>query len=126
MDPAFPGRARAGGGLVIGGGTEQGSAASTRRWCYVPQVQAVIAKSFARIHKTSLVNIGILPLEFADPADTTGWPRRPAAHRQGADAPGGLTVNVTRGTIQATYDLSERQVDALLAGGLLNLIKSQA
>jgi aconitate hydratase len=32
-------------------------------------VRAVIAKSFARIHKANLINYGILPLVFADPAD---------------------------------------------------------
>ena len=43
-------------------------AGSTPRWCplYLG-IRAVIAVSFARIHKANLVNAGILPLEFADP-----------------------------------------------------------
>ena len=32
-------------------------------------VKAVLCKSFARIHKANLVNSGIIPLTFADPAD---------------------------------------------------------
>ena len=29
----------------------------------------MLAKSFARIHRANLINWGVLPLEFADPAD---------------------------------------------------------
>ena len=44
--------------------------ASTRPWPRATSgVRVKIVKSFARIHKANLVNFGILPLEFADPAD---------------------------------------------------------
>ena len=32
-------------------------------------VRAVLAKSFARIHRANLINWGLVPLEFDDPAD---------------------------------------------------------
>jgi aconitate hydratase len=135
VDPAFPERARAAGGGLVIGGENYGQGSSREHAALVPMylgVQAVIAKSFARIHKANLVNVGILPLEFADPADhdrlALGDRLRIAGAQEALRAGGSLTVeNVTQGyRFQATYDLSERQVDALLAGGLLNLIRSQA
>ena len=135
VDPAFPERARAAGGGLIVGGENYGQGSSREHAALVPMylgVQAVIVKGFARIHKANLVNVGILPLEFADPADydrlALGDRLRIAGVRDALRAGEALTVeNVTQGYLfQATYDLSERQVDALLAGGLLNLIKSQA
>jgi aconitate hydratase len=95
-------------------------------------VKAVVAKSFSRIHHANLVNMGILPLVFADEADYDGvelgdaWAITGlhAALRAGQD----LTVqNLTRGgALTLTYDLTERQVAIILAGGLLNRIGASA
>jgi aconitate hydratase len=95
-------------------------------------VQAVIVKSFARIHKANLVNVGILPLEFADPADygrlRQGDRLEIRGVRAALESGHPLTVrNETQGTeFQVRYDLSQRQVEVVLAGGVLNLIKQQA
>ena len=93
-------------------------------------LKAVIARSFARIHHTNLVNVGILPLTFTDEADYyvleqgDEWEISgiQAALQAGED----LTVhNLTQNkTFQIGYDLTERQVNILLAGGLLNYIKA--
>ncbi|MCT4620669.1 MAG: aconitate hydratase [Marinisporobacter sp.] len=56
------------GGFVIGG-ENYGQGSSREHAALVPLylgVKAVIAKSFARIHKTNLINSGILPLIFKD------------------------------------------------------------
>ncbi|MCT4595780.1 MAG: aconitate hydratase [Anaeromicrobium sp.] len=58
-----------GGGFIIGG-HNYGQGSSREHAALVPLylgVKAVIAKSFARIHKANLINVGIIPLEFKDP-----------------------------------------------------------
>lgn len=71
-DAEFPKRARSMGQSVVIGGTNYGQGSSREHAALVPLylgVRAVIAKSFARIHRDNLVNAGILPLTFDDPDD---------------------------------------------------------
>ena len=55
--------------LVVLGGKEYGSG-SSRDWAakgtLLLGVRAVIAESFERIHRSNLVGMGVLPLQFAD------------------------------------------------------------
>ena len=55
--------------LVVLAGTEYGTG-SSRDWAakgtYLLGVRAVIAASYERIHRSNLVGMGVLPLEFAD------------------------------------------------------------
>jgi aconitate hydratase len=55
--------------LIVLAGKEYGSG-SSRDWAakgtMLLGVKAVIAESFERIHRSNLVNMGVLPLEFAD------------------------------------------------------------
>lgn len=135
VDPTFPARARAAGSGFIVGGENYGQGSSREHAALVPMylgVQAVIVKSFARIHKANLVNVGILPLEFVDSADhgrlQQGDRLEIRGIRAALESGQPLTVrNETQGTeFQVRYDLSERQVEIVLAGGVLNLIKQQA
>ena len=63
--------------LIIIGGKEYGSG-SSRDWAakgpYLQGIKAVIAQSFERIHRSNLLGMGILPLQFKDGegADTLG------------------------------------------------------
>lgn len=71
-DPDFPKNAQKHGGGFILGGSNYGQGSSREHAALAPVwmgVRAVIAKSFARIHKANLVNSGIITLEFANPAD---------------------------------------------------------
>jgi len=71
VDPAFPDRAKAEGGGFIVGGANYGQGSSREHAALAPRtlgVKAVLAKSFARIHLANLVNFGILPVVFQDPA----------------------------------------------------------
>jgi len=132
VDPSFPARARAAGGGLIVAGENYGQGSSREHAALVPMylgIQAVLAKSFARIHLANLINVGIAPLVFADPADYDRFQQGDqlriagigAALRQGQPL---VVTNVTRGfDVATTYSLSQRQVEILLAGGLLNLIK---
>ncbi|MBC7317195.1 MAG: aconitate hydratase, partial [Chloroflexi bacterium] len=72
LDPTFPERARRAGGGFILGGENYGQGSSREHAALVPMylgIQAVLVKSFARIHRANLVNVGILPLTFQDSAD---------------------------------------------------------
>lgn len=71
-DEGFAERAKAnGGGFIVAGGN-YGQGSSREHAALAPLylgVKAVLAKSFARIHRANLMNNGILPLEFTDEAD---------------------------------------------------------
>ena len=68
---AAQGYAAAGVPLVILGGKEYGSG-SSRDWAAkgtsLLGVRAVIARSFERIHRSNLIGMGVLPLQFPDQA----------------------------------------------------------
>jgi aconitate hydratase len=134
VDPDFVERAKRRGGGMLVGGENYGQGSSREHAALAPMylgVRAVLAKSFARIHQDNLVNFGILPLAFQDPADY-------ATIQQGdelmiQDVPGGfdggelLVRNLTQGrTYTVAHSLSPRQVKILLAGGLLNYVRQRA
>jgi aconitate hydratase len=134
-DPTFPARARKAGSGFIVGGENYGQGSSREHAALVPMylgIQAVIVKSFARIHQANLVNVGILPMVFTDASqyalvqqgDVLRIEGIRAALRSGQPL---VIVNVTRQCdVAVRYDLSPRQVEVLLAGGLLNYIKANA
>lgn len=71
-DPEFVARCRANRPSIIIGGENYGQGSSREHAAITPMylgVKAIVAKSFARIHKDNLINHGVLPLVFADPAD---------------------------------------------------------
>ena len=135
LDPGFVERTRAQGGGIVVGGQNYGQGSSREHAALAPMylgVRAVLAKSFARIHKANLINFGILPLTFADPDDyervESGDLLEITAIREELEGGQVVTIrDVTRGvTIRAQHDLSERQARMILAGGLLNLIRGEA
>jgi aconitate hydratase len=71
-DPDFVKRAKdAGGGFIVAGGN-YGQGSSREHAALVPlylKIKAVLAKSFARIHRDNLINNGILPLVFENVSD---------------------------------------------------------
>lgn len=71
-DPDFWRRALDMGRSAIVAGENYGQGSSREHAALMPMylgVRAVIARSFARIHKANLVNFGLLPLEFERPED---------------------------------------------------------
>ena len=71
-DPTFVERARKLGHSVIVGGSNYGQGSSREHAAMLPMclgVEAILAKSYARIHKENLINYGILPLVFEREAD---------------------------------------------------------
>ncbi|MCK5660999.1 MAG: aconitate hydratase, partial [Methanosarcinales archaeon] len=84
--------------------------------------------SFARIHKANLVNFGILPLEFADKGDHDAIEQGSVISIDGirelveSDARE-IPATVDGKKIILILDISKRQRNVLLAGGLLNHTK---
>ncbi|HEY7677875.1 MAG TPA: aconitate hydratase [Candidatus Methylomirabilis sp.] len=135
VDATFPRRAKEAGGGVLVGGTNYGQGSSREHAALAPMylgVRAVLAKSFARIHRANLINFGILPLLMDPPSGYDGV--APGDRIVIEDVKGQLgrgtavqVRNVTkRTTIVARHDLTPRERDVLLAGGMLNWTKEQA
>lgn len=132
VDPSFPSRAKASGGGFIVGGENYGQGSSREHAALAPMylgIRAVIAKSFARIHKANLINFGILPLTFVNPKNYDELHpddelQISDIRRQLKNKPVLRVENKTRTTwFEVQHDLSERQLDIILAGGMLNLMR---
>ncbi len=119
-------------GFFIVGGNNYGQGSSREHAALVPRylgLRVVLALSFARIHWQNLANYGILPLTFADPADYARVEQsdelvieRPAEAI--GRSPTVRVVNRTRNTsFAAVHSLSERQIEAVLSGGLINAVR---
>jgi len=128
VDADFVARARAAGASVVVGGEIYGQGSSREAAVLSPLhlgVRAVLAKSFARIHRANLINWGLVPLEFDDPADYEAIERDDTLRfpdlRDALEAGRRVTVvNERTGRVfHARCVLTHRERDFLLAGGLL-------
>ena len=133
VDHEFAKRAREAGSSIVVGGGNYGQGSSREHAALAPMylgLRAVIAKSFARIHATNLVNFGIPPLLFENEGDydrvEQGDELEIAGVREAIQQSTTVRVrNVTRGSeFMARHNLSPRQVEMLLAGGSLNYVKA--
>jgi aconitate hydratase len=133
VDTDFVRRSKEWGGGFVVGGVNYGQGSSRDHAAMAPLylgVKAVFAKSYARIHYTNLINLGIVPLIFSDPADfetlECGDELEIAGIRGALQAGENLAVkNLTRDmSFHLVHDFSKRQVKIILAGGLLNYIRS--
>ena len=129
-DEGFAARALEKGGGFIVAGENYGQGSSREHAALAPLylgVKAVLAKSFARIHRANLMNNGILPLEFTDDADYDAVcegcsveiedaPAQIAAAAEGTP----VSVKINGRAAEMRLDITPRQRDILLAGGLLN------
>lgn len=129
IDKEFAKRAKEKGGGFLVGGINYGQGSSREHAALAPMylgVKAVIAKSFARIHRSNLVNFGILPLTFTDENDYLVLDQGDSLELVDIKKqlkPGGILVvhNRTKNKeIKVTHLLSSREIDILFAGGLLN------
>lgn len=133
-DKEFPERALKLGKSVIVGGANYGQGSSREHAALAPLylgVKAVLVKSFARIHRSNLINAGILPLTFKNEADYDKVEQGdtlslPDVRRAVADGLPIVVKNVTKGIeIPVDCDLSGRSKDIILSGGLLSYTKDQ-
>jgi aconitate hydratase len=134
IDPTYAARAKQTRAHVVVGGNNYGQGSSREHAALGPQflgLRAVVVKSFARIHAQNLINFGVLPLTFVDPADYLAIQpgdvlRLLGVRRTLAEEQELLVENVTRGrSFQAAHSLSPRQVEFALSGGLINWMKQR-
>jgi aconitate hydratase len=131
LDADFATRARAMAAGAVIGGENYGQGSSREHAALAPRylgIRLKIAKSFARIHKANLVNFGILPLTFADPADYDLVPQGAQLILKGIRTllirgETRIPVEVGGRTIVTLLDVSDRQRRELIAGGTLNYVK---
>ena len=132
VDTEFPNRAKEyNGGFIIAGGN-YGQGSSREHAALAPLylgVKAVIAKSFARIHKANLINNGIVPMEFKNEADYDKINLVDDLKMEDIKAAlesGVVKVkNLTKGTeFEATVDLTEKEIAVIKEGGRLNYVKA--
>ena len=133
VDADFVARAKAAGRGIIVGGETYGQGSSREAAATGPMylgVRAVIAKSFARIHRTNLINWGVVPLVFDDPAAWAGIERDDRLRLPGLRAAlaAGERVTVVNARTGAVFTascvLTPRERDILLDGGILAHTKS--
>ena len=133
-DKEFPERAKMLGSSVIVGGANYGQGSSREHAALAPLylgVKAVLVKSFARIHRSNLINAGILPLTFVDENDYNNIDLGDELVltdvkkliENGEDV---VVENKTKGTkIMAKCELTDRTKAIILAGGLLDFTKKE-
>jgi len=136
VDETYPERAREAvddDGHAIVAGANYGQGSSREHAAIAPRhlgLRAVLAKSFARIHRQNLVSFGVLPLTFADPDDSD---RLEPGSVLTIEDPGGRIAAgpeveiglADGGTIAARHDCSDREVAILRAGGLINHVRDR-
>jgi aconitate hydratase len=138
IDSGFSSRAKeakAKGGGILAGGENYGQGSSREHAAIAPMflgIQAVMAKSFARIHRSNLINFGILPLVFADPADYDKLAQGDRLAMRdllsGIDGAQSYRVeNITKGySFGVTSNLNDRERELIKVGGLLPYTRSHA
>lgn len=131
VSPGFYDRAMKAGTGVIIGGENYGQGSSREHAALAPMylgVKAVITKSFARIHKANLINFGIVPLVFENPADydiikegmSLSFPSFLSDIKNGKRV---KAVDPATGReFYFVHDLEKKGVDLIEAGGMLNYI----
>ncbi len=119
-------------GSFIVGGINYGQGSSREHAALGPRylgLKAVIAKSFARIHWQNLCNFGILPLTFVNPDDWEKIEKDNVLEIEDIrnTVTKGITVLVLNRTKNEEYKtehaMSSRQIEMMLAGSLINLVK---
>ena len=131
IDEGFYAKAEKNGfsGCVVVGGENYGQGSSREHAALGPMylgVRVVLVKSFARIHQANLINYGIIPITFADPADydtiqegdTLEVTNLAAAIDDGADFSITVTGQSGTRTITGRNTMAQRSRDIIKAGGL--------
>ena len=132
-DPDFSERAKQMGNSIIIGGENYGQGSSREHAAINPMylgVRCVIAKSIARIHKGNLINHGIIPMLFENPAD---YEKIELADELEIE---NLTEQIPEKRVlvkdktkqfdfYVTLDVTDSEVEVILPGGQLAYLKKQ-
>ena len=131
VDPDYASRAKRYGGHVIVAGKNYGQGSSREHAALAPRflgLRVVLAKQFARIHRENLINFGAVPLTFANPSDydqlASGDTLAFRDLYAGLRANDVELENTTRHVrIRAHCALTDRQLEMVLAGGLIPVMR---
>jgi len=136
VDPTFVERVKAKGGGFVVAAQNYGQGSSREHAALCPMffgVKAVLAKSFARIHRDNLINYAVLPLAFSDEADYDALD--PEDQLEMSDLRQRLEDGATRipvynrtkqTTFETTLELTDRERQIILAGGLLRYVGKES
>jgi predicted aconitate hydratase len=136
VDPTFVERVKARGGGFVVAAQNYGQGSSREHAALCPMffgVKAVLAKSFARIHRDNLINYAVLPLAFSDEADYDALD--PEDQLEMRDLRQRLEDGATRipvynrtkqTTFETTLELTDRERQIILAGGLLRYVGKES
>ncbi|MCD6139041.1 MAG: aconitate hydratase [Deltaproteobacteria bacterium] len=132
-DPEFAKRAREKGGGFIVGGRNYGQGSSREHAALASMflgIKGVLALSFARIHRSNLINFGILPMLLSTSEEREGIRPGDELVIEGVATSiktGKTSVRVGNRTREKSFevsiDLDDRERKIVLAGGLLNLVR---
>lgn len=131
VDSEFAGRCKEAGTCAIIGGDNYGQGSSREHAALAPLylgVKFVVAKSFARIHRSNLINSGIMPLVFENPADYDDFKigdqlvidQAPQQVQSGTVQ---VKNNTTGKTYQTKTNFSDLEIALILKGGKINYMK---
>jgi aconitate hydratase len=135
IDAEFPKRAAEKGAGAVVGGENYGQGSSREHAALAPRflgIRVKLAKSFARIHRSNLINYGIVPLTFKNPADYDRLKQGDRLRLQGIrpriqEGANEIPVKLDDGSeILTVLEISDHERRELLAGGLLNLVKEES
>ncbi|QJU55319.1 aconitate hydratase [Herbiconiux sp. KACC 21604] len=131
LDPDFFDRARAAGGGFIVGGENYGQGSSREHAALIPlflRVPAVVAKSYARIHRRNLINVGVVPLVLApgqaDVEVGVRWTIRDLRAAVASGSRAALAEADDGSTVELVIDLTPAERETVVAGGLLAQVRS--
>lgn len=134
IDNEFPKRCIEAKNCAIIGGENYGQGSSREHAALAPLylgVKFIIAKSFARIHRSNLINSGILPLTFKNPVDYNDFSlkdklviKNAIAQVKNSEKDNLILVeNAETGKIyECIPNFSAKEIQMLLAGGKINCI----
>jgi aconitate hydratase len=132
VDATFVSRVKAKGGGFIVAAHNYGQGSSREHAAMCPMyfgVKAILARSFARIHRDNLINYAVLPLVFVQEGDYDALQPEHRLEIRGLQqllADGATVIPVhnltTQTTIHTGLEVSPRQRQILLAGGLLRFV----
>ncbi len=131
IDKDFAARCKEAKEGVIVGGENYGQGSSREHAALAPLylgIKFVLAKSFARIHRSNLINSGILPLVFENPADYDDFKLGQKLVIENAKNqvknPVIIVKNAATGKeYKVITNFSELEIEMILAGGKINQIK---
>ncbi len=133
VDCEFAGRCKAAAACAIIGGDNYGQGSSREHAALAPLylgVKFVLAKSFARIHRSNLINSGIMPLVFENPADYDDFKiGDELVIENAADQVRSGTVIIKNASAGKEYkaltNFSDLEINMILRGGKINMIKGE-